>query len=90
VGVATHLLLDNGPEALNELSPYSGRIALLFPYFGWRFPLAKNHSMAEHFLSHLEVFDLCGEVVGAALLAWMWKARTRPTRGDGRPASTEA
>jgi hypothetical protein len=76
VGVATHLALDNVPELLSEFSPYSGRIALLFPHYGWRFPLAHHRTATEHFLSHLGMFEICGEVLGLYLLWRLW-IRTR-------------
>ena len=75
LGVATHLLLDNAPEAFSPLSPYSGRIALLFPLYGWRFPLGFYHTPGEHFLAHLDAFDLAGELIGASLLGMLWRAR---------------
>lgn len=81
LGVLTHLVLDNGPELFTEFSEYSSRIALLFPYYGWRFPLAHHRTATEHFLSHLGMLDLAGEAGGAFLLWRLFLDRKRDPNG---------
>jgi hypothetical protein len=90
LGVATHLLLDNVAEPFQELSVYSSRIALLFPLYGWRFPVAMHRSVGEHLAMHLHFLDLAGEAVGAVLLGALWRKNRKPSREHrpaGRPAS---
>lgn len=78
IGVATHLILDNIPELFNEFDQYSSRIALFFPFYGWRFPVSGHNSMGEHFYSHLKPYDLLGEILGlCVLIYWYFSSKKR-------------
>jgi len=78
VGTATHLLLDNFLEPFHELVADSSRIALFFPLYGGRFPVAQHLNLREHLFLHLKIQDLAFEVVGLILLAWsIWLGEWR-------------
>lgn len=78
-GIATHLLLDNFLEPFVPLTAYSSRIALLFPMYGWRFPVAFHRTLGEHLWLHLNGWELAAELVGAVLLAKLWgRTKSRP------------
>ncbi len=68
LGVFTHLFLDNFLEPFRELEIYSSRIALLFPLYGFRFPVASFSNLEEHLLQHLTFLDILGECIGASIL----------------------
>lgn len=75
LGAATHLLLDNFAEPFSPLTEYSSRIALLFPFYGVRFPIALHRTLGEHFLLHLNPLEVVAEGVGAVLLWRLWRTR---------------
>lgn len=79
-GVASHLLLDNFLEPWSPLTPYSSRIALLFPYYGTQFPIAIHRTVGEHFYLHLNPLELVAEGIGAALLIQLWRGKKGRTR----------
>ena len=79
LGAATHLLLDNFLEPFAPLTEHSGRIALLFPLYGVRFPLAIHRTPGEHLFSHFGIFELGCEAVGAWLLWRLWRERKAVT-----------
>jgi membrane-bound metal-dependent hydrolase YbcI (DUF457 family) len=81
IGVATHLFLDNFMEPFMPLSAYSSRISLLFPFYGWQFPVAPYDDLRTHLLLHFRFADLSGELVGLGLIIWeFW--RTRKSRAE--------
>jgi membrane-bound metal-dependent hydrolase YbcI (DUF457 family) len=75
LGVATHLFLDNFLEPFFPLTEHSSRIALFFPLYGWQFPTALHHGIAEHLMMHFYPLDLGAEILGAGLIAWLWVKR---------------
>ncbi len=88
VGVITHLLLDNFMEPFSEFTIHSSRIALLFPFYDGRFPVATSSTLGGHLLLHINPFDMLGEGVGFCLLAWdFWGSgwRKRAMSGGTEP-----
>ena len=67
LGAATHLLLDNYAEPFSPLTEYSSRIALFFPFYGIRFPVAQYQSLSEHLFLHVRALDLGAEILGLGL-----------------------
>jgi membrane-bound metal-dependent hydrolase YbcI (DUF457 family) len=92
LGVATHLLLDNLFEPFQPLTIYSSRIALFFPLYYGRFPVAMHHSLLEHMQVHWNLFDLAAEIVGLLLLWRLYRQRAGHTKaalvvpGENRPS----
>ena len=77
IGVATHFILD-----IVGLSMGLG--TLLWPLFGWRFPVYPFKNLGQHLGTILSPVTLAGELCGAAILTWdYWKARRRPPRTEG-------
>lgn len=78
-GVATHLALDLAGELFAGANPESSIwLALLWPLYGWSFPLARWTTPREHFQIAFEsAWVVGGEVVGAALLAFGWISARR-------------
>jgi hypothetical protein len=77
-GSATHLLLDNLFEPFMDLTIYSSRIALFFPFYGGRFPVAQHHSLGQHIAVHMNYADFVAETIGLILLARLiWQARNK-------------
>jgi hypothetical protein len=72
LGMITHLLLDAvwdhfGPHR----DPANGAIvAILFPLFGARFPVAPFHDLGEHLGGLRQPAILAAEVVGLLILLW--------------------
>ncbi|MGZ3651540.1 MAG: metal-dependent hydrolase [Bdellovibrionota bacterium] len=87
LGVATHLLLDNFAEPFAPLTEYSSRIALLFPLYGVRFPIAQHRTLGEHFMLHLHPLELVAEAVGAGLLWRMFRESGLRFRRAREPAA---
>lgn len=79
LGVATHLLLDNVLEPFAPLTDTSSRIALLFPYYGWRFPIAPFRTAGAQLLAHLSPLELTAEAAGLFLLGRLWRTRRNDT-----------
>lgn len=69
LGMATHLFLDNMFEPFTEFTIHSSRIALFFPFYGGRFPVAQHQGLAQHLSSHLNAGELLAELVGIILTA---------------------
>jgi hypothetical protein len=69
IGVATHLTLD-----IVALSMSWG--TLLWPLFGWRFPIYPFRSLSQHLGTILHPITLTGETLGAAIL-WLDYRRAR-------------
>jgi hypothetical protein len=76
-GVLTHLLLDIGGELFTGSTPdQSIWLAIFWPGFGGRFPVAHFKTALEHLRLTLEsAYVLAGELVGAALLVLQWRRR---------------
>jgi hypothetical protein len=71
IGVATHFVLDLVGLSL-------GMRTLLWPLFGWHFPLYPFRNVRHHLATILNPITLAGELIGAAILLWdAWKARRR-------------
>jgi LexA-binding, inner membrane-associated putative hydrolase len=78
-GVVTHLVLDIGGELLTGARPDSSIwIAILFPAYGWRFPVAHFDTLLEHLrLSAESLYVITGEIVGGAILLRDFRARPK-------------
>ncbi len=70
IGVATHLVLD-----FVGLSMDLG--TLLWPLFGWRFPLYPFNTLGQHLTTVFRPVTLAGELLGGAVLAWDWRRSRR-------------
>src|SRR6267143_777482 len=74
--------------------PRPGTItAILFPFLGLHFPVSPFRSAMEHLVSLSNAYVLAGEIAGAALLAWQWRAglfTRRPPAERGASGSTPA
>ncbi|MCA1828594.1 MAG: metal-dependent hydrolase [Myxococcales bacterium] len=79
-GIATHFLLDVAGEMVSAPDPESSIwLAIFFPAFGVRFPVAHFATILEHLeISAQSGYVLAGELVGGAILlsAW-WRGRRR-------------
>jgi hypothetical protein len=72
IGVATHLALDCVGLSM-------GLGTLLWPLFGWHFPVYPFRSLSHHLSTILNPVTLAGEVLGGAVLWWDWqRARRAP------------
>jgi hypothetical protein len=73
-GVATHLVLDIAGELVTGANPESSIwIAIFFPAYGVRFPVAHYSSLLEHLqVSAQSAYVVAGEVIGGFLL---WRTR---------------
>jgi hypothetical protein len=78
-GVLTHLLLDIGGELFTGSTPdQSIWLAVFWPAYGGRFPVAHFQTALEHLRLTLESgYVVAGEIVGAALLLIQWRRRRR-------------
>ncbi len=97
LGMLTHLALDELGDMLGLFFPALGThprpgtlSAILFPFLGPRFPVSPFQSALEHLASLENAYVLAGEIAGAALLAWQWRAGVfaRPARGEARPSGS--
>jgi hypothetical protein len=71
IGVATHLILDCVGLSM-------GLHTLLWPFFGWHFPVYPFRDLGQHLATILNPITLAGELLGAAILCWdYWKGRRR-------------
>jgi hypothetical protein len=70
VGVATHLVLDFVTLSINLGT-------LLWPLFGWRFPVFPFRNVGQHLAQITKPITLAGEVIGGAILWWDWRKRRR-------------
>ena len=84
LGMATHLLLDLGNDVASLLGagdpPHLGPstiAAVLFPLLGPHFPISPFSSVGDHLLSIASTYPIAGELIGAALLVWRWRAAPR-------------
>jgi hypothetical protein len=94
IGVATHLALDELGDVAGALLPALGTHgrpgtinAILFPLLGPHFPISPYRSALEHAASLGNGYVVAGEIVGALLLLWQWRAgtfngRTRRARAE--------
>jgi hypothetical protein len=92
IGMATHLALDELGDVLGLFlpalgtHPHPGTItAVLFPFLGLRFPVSPFQSALEHAASLENAYVLAGEIAGAALLAWQWRAGVFTRRPPEQP-----
>ena len=78
-GVATHLFLDVAGELVIGTDPDASIwIALFFPAYGVRFPVAHFHSLLEHLeISAQNAYVVGGEIVGGLILLRSWLRRRR-------------
>jgi hypothetical protein len=100
LGMTTHLGLDELGDVLGLFvpalgtRPHPGTItAILFPFLGLRFPVSPFHSALEHLASLSNAYVVAGEIAGAALLCWQWRAglfRRRPPAARAASGSTPA
>ncbi len=82
LGMLTHLALDGFGDLLGPLFPSLDRHlnspsilhAIFFPLLGLQFPLMPFKDALEHAATLGDPRILVGELVGAALLIWQWKA----------------
>lgn len=75
-GVATHLLLDVVGLSLDEQM-------VLWPLYGWRFPVYPFTGLAQHLWTVMRPVTLAGELLGAAFLWWDYR---RVKRAVNAPA----
>jgi hypothetical protein len=78
IGVVTHFVLDAVGLSL-------GPRTLLWPLFGWQFPLSPFKNLGHQLMTILNPITLAGEVLGAAVLWWDWR-KARRERGLQNPA----
>src|SRR5437868_4741138 len=78
-GVATHLFLDVAGELVTGADPETSiRLAICWPAFGGRFPLAHFETLVEHLrLTAQSAWVWTGEIAGAAILLDAWWRRHR-------------
>jgi hypothetical protein len=72
LGVATHFLLDVVGLSMDHQM-------ILWPLFGWRFPIYPFSGLGQHLGTILRPVTLSGEVLGAAYLAWDYRRERRAT-----------
>ena len=76
IGVVTHLALDFVGLSMDLPT-------LFWPLFGWRFPSYPFSSLTEHLGTMFRPVTLAGELVGAAILWWDYRAaRSTPLPAD--------
>src|SRR5882672_347713 len=100
LGMITHLGLDELGDVLGLFVPALGTrprpgtiTAILFPFLGLHFPVSPFRSAIKHLVSLSNAYVLAGEIAGAALLAWQWRAglfTRRPPAERGASGSTPA
>ena len=64
LAAAQHRPPHHGPSTLT---------AVLFPLLGLRFPISPFKDLGEHMLSFANGYNVAGELIGFALLGWMYK-----------------
>jgi hypothetical protein len=82
LGMLTHLALDGLGDVAGHLAPRLGMDlggpsvlhAIFFPLLGFRFPVAPFRNAFEHLRTVGNPWAITGELVGAALLVWQWRA----------------
>jgi hypothetical protein len=81
LGMITHLGLDELGDLLGLVFPAlrthssPGTLnAILFPFLGLQFPSSPYRTALEHLSSLKNLYVVFGEIAGAALLAWQWRA----------------
>jgi hypothetical protein len=69
-GVATHFALDIAGEFITGADPESSIwLAIFFPAYGPRFPVAHFTTLTEHlFVSSQSAYTIAGEIAGAIIL----------------------
>lgn len=73
IGVATHFLLDFVGLSM-------GPAMLLWPLFGWHFPVYPFRNLGHHLATILNPITLAGELLGGAVLLWDWRKSRRAER----------
>ena len=68
IGVATHFVLDCVGLSMN-------RGTLLWPLFGWHFPVYPFRNLGQHLWTVMNPITLAGELLGGAVLLWSWRRR---------------
>jgi membrane-bound metal-dependent hydrolase YbcI (DUF457 family) len=93
LGIATHLFLDEMGDVARWMFPILGThpppgtiSAILFPLLGPHFPVSPYRNALEHVQSLENAWVIAGEVIGAALLVWQWRAGVFREIGRRRPA----
>ena len=81
IGIATHLFLDELGDVAAALIPALGTHgrpgtinAILFPFLGLQFPISPYRSALEHAEALANGYVVAGEILGAMLLLWQWRA----------------
>jgi hypothetical protein len=96
-GMLTHLTLDGLGDLAGLLAPQldmdhggpSVLHAIFFPLLGLRFPVSRFRNAFEHLATLGNAWVLTGELVGAALLFWQWRAGIFAPLRRLRPAARE-
>lgn len=70
IGVATHFVLDCVGLSM-------GLGTLLWPLFGWHFPVYPFRNLGQHLWTVMNPVTLTGELLGAAVLLWSWRRSRR-------------
>jgi len=70
IGVATHYVLDCVGLSM-------GLGTLLWPLFGWHFPIYPFRNLGQHLVTILNPITLAGELLGAAILWWDYRKARR-------------
>jgi hypothetical protein len=87
LGMATHLVLDLGGDAVALLVPSAPPragpptlAAVLWPLLGLQFPVSPFKGVGEHLLAAGNAYNVAGEAVGALLLFRLWRRARRQER----------
>ncbi len=76
LGEMTHLLLDSWVDYFNPSSPASAHFALLFPAYGFQFPIIPSQDKWRHLASYTDPYLLACEGIGLAIILWdLWKKK---------------
>jgi hypothetical protein len=97
LGISTHLFLDELGDIARSIAPVLGTYgrpgtisAILFPILGPHFPVSPYQSAFEHVASLQSAWVIAGEVIGATLLVWQWRAGIFEGLGRRRPVAKPA
>lgn len=75
IGMATHMFLDVGADALRFEGMRGTLVAPLWPLLGLAFWVNETTTMKDHLLKLAVAPVLLGEVIGAAFLIHAWRSR---------------
>jgi hypothetical protein len=78
IGVATHFILDFVGLSMDLQM-------LLWPAFGWRFPVYPFANLGQHLGTILSPITLAGELLGGAILLWDYLKARRRSAGERDP-----